>query len=382
MNGPVVIYDKSVIRSLSVNDIVRLTSISHTVITPVLVWEICGEIEKLKNDESTSSLAMSFAHKANPIGSCATTEWRKLCLAELQQLQQFPIGRGWDRKPVIEGSHNVPLSTGGTALHIDAQPEKLALLSWSNGQWSGEHQQFSAKWHQYKNAIDIKKYQSRLPLSLPIPETPEQVRGYTSLMMEDTSLQPGFLHLVLDSLNLPKSRRNIILRYWLSSGLDWMHHCPFTSHCAKTLLTFHIAVSGGLLNQDPTNTIDLEYLMYLPFCTVFISNDMKSHGKIAPILMDSDQYFLNLNALKSELKTFDLTEDECLPVFKKIYSTWSNVQLPGWPPRNIFKTNSDPTTKSINPSTHDMDPVALMNEVKAKVDSDPIKYPPRPRWPH
>lgn len=37
--------------------------------------------------------------------------------------------------------------------------------------------------------------------------------------------------------------------------------------------SFYLGISNGLIASKPTNRIDLEYLLYLPFCKVFTSTD-------------------------------------------------------------------------------------------------------------
>jgi hypothetical protein len=55
-----------------------------------------------------------------------------------------------------------------------------------------------------------------------------------------------------------------------------------------------------LRNVKPSHKIDLAYLYYLPFCSVFTSKD-NFHAEIVPLFLTSEQRFVNGIALKEDL---------------------------------------------------------------------------------
>ena len=57
------------------------------------------------------------------------------------------------------------------------------------------------------------------------------------------------------------------------------------------------------MSTRPTNRIDAEYLLYLPFCHVFVSND-KLHRQLAPPLLGDYQNFVPLELFKKDLARF------------------------------------------------------------------------------
>lgn len=56
-----------------------------------------------------------------------------------------------------------------------------------------------------------------------------------------------------------------------------------------------------LSKVKPSHTIDLAYLYYLPFCTVFTSRD-KFHVQVAPLFMNPFQTFVHGDDLKEDLR--------------------------------------------------------------------------------
>jgi hypothetical protein len=68
---------------------------------------------------------------------------------------------------------------------------------------------------------------------------------------------------------------------------------------------FCIVLPTQLLRDvKPSHQIDLAYLYYLPFCTVFTSKD-RFHAQIVPLFLAPFQTFVNGQDLKAELKKLD-----------------------------------------------------------------------------
>lgn len=89
---------------------------------------------------------------------------------------------------------------------------------------------------------------------------------------------------------------------WQRSGKPLLKNfVPYAYHILRVNMLFHIGLQHDLISTRPTNTVDLEYLYYLPFCQIFTSND-KLHLNLAPLLIRKDQYFINL---KQDLKTIN-----------------------------------------------------------------------------
>ena len=60
---------------------------------------------------------------------------------------------------------------------------------------------------------------------------------------------------------------------------------PYAFYCLKVFVSFYLGIANKLIGEKSTNRIDLEYLLYIPFCRVFSSTDK--------FLRNFGQYFLN-----------------------------------------------------------------------------------------
>lgn len=381
MFGPVVYCDKSAIRALSDAEARRQSNLFSMMIPSVLVWEICGEIEKVKLDLSNQGIARSLAAKANVLHSTTIVDWRKMCLGELLRMTKIEFGPGVYRRIVREGGHEYMAKNGGKGIFYDEPPEKKVLREWSRGEWSEDHQIYSRAWMKHKRSFDLTGYRSRLRLKESVPETPLQIQGYASLLIADTALRPGMLLMLLDLINPPAKTRVAIHRYWTQPSRDWMAKCPYAKHCCRSLLYMYLAVSGGTINTDPTNMIDLEYLMYLPFCNAFVSGDMKTHGTLAPLLMEPDQTFLTPAEYKADLLSLDNNDADSCPLAKAIWKKWAGPKsIERWPPghRGDEPAGDDTVSEEILAGGSS---ATEISEMLASIKADPDKFPPARPWP-
>jgi len=78
-----------------------------------------------------------------------------------------------------------------------------------------------------------------------------------------------------------------------------------TSFTCCRLTFFCLVIPTQLLrNVKESHQIDLAYLYYLPFCSVFTSTD-RFHAQIVPLFLNPRQTFVNGIELKEDLKKLD-----------------------------------------------------------------------------
>ena len=61
-----------------------------------------------------------------------------------------------------------------------------------------------------------------------------------------------------------------------------------------------LLVGANVLSERPTNRLDLEYLLYLPFCDILVSED-RLHRQLAPRLLRADQQFMRLAKFRNNV---------------------------------------------------------------------------------
>jgi hypothetical protein len=75
---------------------------------------------------------------------------------------------------------------------------------------------------------------------------------------------------------------------------------PYAHYCLTVFIAFYTALANGLVGTRPTNRVDLEYLLYLPFCCAFSSSD-NFHKQFAPLFLTAKQDFIDGHNLKQDI---------------------------------------------------------------------------------
>src|SRR5438128_2344469 len=109
----------------------------------------------------------------------------------------------------------------------------------------------------------------------------------------------------LDLLGVPEAADWVITDWIERRRPSLRDHLPYFVFLLTVNLFFCLVLPTRLLrNVKPSHQIDLAYLYYLPFCSVFTSKD-NFHAQIVPLFLDPTQTFVNGVELKDDLKRLD-----------------------------------------------------------------------------
>lgn len=386
--GPGLVLDKSAVEAIGSNALHVQSDLFYTVVTPILVWEICGDIEKARRGKVEESKVRALAKKAKPFDSIVTTDWRKLCFGELSGYRfNHPVPG--NRRPVVEGAHRVPLPGGGYGEVLDEQPEARALLRWAHGDWSDDDHTYAESWRRTTRALDLETFKRRFGPARKSPETIDDLKRLVELVLRDPSLQFFYVQFLLEEMAVTKAISLSIQNRWRGShATTWQAKCPFTSHCVKTLVTFYLALSGGIIGTRSTNRVDLEYLFYTPFAPIFVSGDLLSHGKLAPILLAQDQVFVSASdfraALQAEADRRAALQEAGTPHGTEAWEPPEDSLLRSLWVKAWGKFRPPPSASAERKSSDPPRPSTIMEEFKRAMDyveAHPELYRRRPPWP-
>ena len=383
--GPTIILDKSAVEAIGDRALHVQSEYFYTVITPILVWEICGDIEKARAGKCDRAKVRALAKKANPFDSIVTTEWRKLCVGELSGYRLDNFGR---RQAMIDGVHKVPLPSGGHGLVIDQQPEADALLRWAYGDWTESDTEYSRVWRRASRGFDFDRIKRRYGPARQ-SESDDDLRMNVDKMLGDPSLQYHLINLLVEEITSNPEERSRLLKRWKGTqSLAWQADAAFSRHCIRTFLTFYIGVGSGRIGTKATNRVDVEYLLYLPFANIFVSGDEGTHGRLAPLLIARDQIFVRAAEFRAALQEEadrvaslralepppdpDAFEPPESSLIRELWiRAWGKFRPP---PSSRPKTEGDlPKAESI---------VEEFRRAMDHVEAHPEKYTKRPPWPH
>lgn len=296
--GPAILIDKSTFQSLSEREVFYLQSYYHVVYCPTLFYEILGDLKKYDDEESSKREIGKVSYKINAFSACFTTDIRELLIGNL-------LGHivSMDGRPVLSGGKEVIDGEGKRGVYFDEQPEYVALRRWTDGNFSEAEKMWAGNWRNSIGDVDLNiakinaKYMQQL-------ENIGELRQYTSNVIEQQDYQDDFLRFLLNRVGLDQKIRDQVFDRWLKHRMPKIKDfAPYAYYCLTVYLSFYIGIAKNLIGTKPSNIVDLEYVLYMPFCKVFASTD-KFHRDFSQIFLADGQDFVWGDDLKSDLKSF------------------------------------------------------------------------------
>ncbi len=296
--GPVIVFDKSALQSLTVDEACWLDAFYQPVITPLFFVETLADLEKeTKNGRSPEHIVGNLAEKTPPY-SVLNVHHTTLCVAEL--LGDFIVPM--DRRPVVAA---LPAATGGqTGTFIEPPPEMEAMNRWVEHKFMEIERQFAREWRASLSGINLESIYQEYKCTLHSMQGAKD-RAVESLRANGSRLQN--LQFAMESFGITNAdQKSTIIGRWKSLGESPLEtFAPYSFHVLTVNTFFNLAIGGDLISRErPSNKIDLAYLYYLPFCYIFTSND-SLHQRTVPCFLNANQLYLKGTDLKADLSRLD-----------------------------------------------------------------------------
>lgn len=311
--GPSIIFDKSTLQSLNIDEAVWLDQFYLTNITPVFFVETLADLEKeIRSGRKPEEIVGSLAIKTPDFSSKPNADYKHLLEGELWGLGTLDLENG---RPHISGGKKVELGNK-TGVVFQQSPEEEALSRWHKHEFLDIERMYAKAWRNDLSNINLEKqyqiFQAFFPLGKPkdLPTVKKFVDFYINTPDQEKVLMFG-----LTMIGVSDSGRNEILERWRNLGKpNIKDFAPYFHYIFSLDLFFYIAISADLIGRGrPSHKIDLSYLYYLPFCNIFTSND-KLHKIITPFFLRENQTFLSGEEFKNDLSKlnshFDSLPDE------------------------------------------------------------------------
>lgn len=293
--GPILIFDKSTLQSLTVDESVWLDAFYLPSITPLFFIETLADLDKALAGGRTPEEVVGNLAEKTPTGAMPNAHHTKLCVANL-------LGEAiaMDGRVVLAGGRH--LTTGDRrGLIFEPAPEREALIRWGEGRFFDIERRFAREWRRALTRLDLAASSARLIGGPRIRDHADAKSAAGELVRQDGQ-RYAVLRFALDSLQVPSSlSRDILCRWKGEGGPRLVDFAPYAAYVTTVNLCFALAIGASLESSGrPSHQIDLAYLYYLPFCYVFTSND-RLHERLAPLFLRSDQAFVKGADLKRDL---------------------------------------------------------------------------------
>ena len=299
--GPMLIFDKSFLQSLSVDESMILDQLFCCVVTPLIFVETMADLTKeTARGRTAEQVVGGLAERTPVVHSYVNTYHQQVVLEDLLGNRREEI----DHRPAVAGG--IPVRVEGKAgVVYRKSPERDAFDRWQDGQFLDVERRFARMWRASLASIDLpaiaKAYRSLLRKE-DRPKSHQAAKELARRLMDADGQNYRPLLLAHGLLDMQRDVFPEVVRRWKSAGsLPLREYAPFAAHCLEVDLFFELCLSNGLISdQRPSNRIDISYLHYLPFADMFVSGD-KLHRTTAPLFMDDRQRFVWGPDLKADL---------------------------------------------------------------------------------
>jgi len=298
--GPTALFDKSFIQSLSIDESVWFNHFYVNNICPLFYIETMADLsKKMRNGRTAEDVVGNIANKT-PESGTPNTFHLDICRANLYGSRVPMAGQ-------ILIPYRKPVSNDGkVGVLIEETPENTALIRWQNRQFEEVERITAKNWRNkvaYTELGVLKEKLKYLPEDYKKLKTLEEISKFVDDFLMNKNHAMKHAHLVEELQQIDKSDMSNIVARWIYLGQKpIMEYAPYSAFVLKVDLIFILAMYKGIISdQRPSNGVDVDYLKYLPFCSVFVSQD-KIHKMLFPFLKREKQQFLWGIDLKISLK--------------------------------------------------------------------------------
>lgn len=335
--GPYLIFDKSFLESLTVDESVWLDNFFLSNIISTFYVETLADLgkegKKGKINRTPEELVEEIVNKTPVIESCPNVYYLRLVVGEMMgQSVEMTI----HHRPIVQGGEYMMSPDGKVRINFKQFPESAALERWKRHEFHEVEREVARDWREILTDIKADALISLVTKEYPDSQklsSIEEVKEFAEKAVKARHNQ--FIYLAFDLLNIPEKARTTIKKRWQQTRpLPFNEFAPYSAFVLKINLFFYLCLSKSFLAMShkgkQTNIIDLSYLYYLPFCMVFASND-SLHKRIAPLFMGDEQTFVHGLELKEDLKRINEYYSQ-LPDEVKLLGV---MKMASYPPENI-----------------------------------------------
>jgi len=298
--GPIALFDKSFIQSLSVDESVWFDHFFLPVVCPIFFVETLADLAKTPRDGRTAEGEVRIiASKFPEMNGSPCVEYSEMSLANL-------IGHELPMDGRVPRPRGRTVSGGGrTGTVYDQSPEDAAFQRWQNERFVEVERLFAAKWREALSAINLEEIANALRS---VGITPQSCRSLSEAYQLAIQLVSGHqktleqIGLAVHLLRVPQEYHRPIYERWQRMGRPSLSaFAPYTAFVVTVEVFFQITIAAKLISADRnSNRTDIAYLFYAPFCQVFVSSD-RLHQRVAGQFLRPDQEFVWGQELKADL---------------------------------------------------------------------------------
>ncbi len=299
--GPLTLFDKSFLQSLSLDEAVWFDGFFSSVTCPVFYVETLADLAKSTTKRTPDTEVRIIADKTPSLHSYPVSFHTTLAMENLLG-HTIPM----DGRVPLSNSFKYTSGGGTTGVVFDESAEMKAFSRWQEGKFHEVERLFASLWRTLLSDADLTTVPRALQ-SLGVNgkscKSLDKAKVLAQSVTNTTRFPSLPLSMAVNLLNLPHHQHGPLMQVWKSAGQPSLStFAPYAAYALTVEIFFHIALAAGLESSDrPSNRTDMAYLFYLPFCMMFVSSD-KFHRRMVKPFLREDQLFVWGPDLKNDLK--------------------------------------------------------------------------------
>jgi len=308
--GPSLIFDKSSLESLNIHEAALMDNFYMSTITPLFFVECLADLEKhMRSGSTPEQLVGSLADRTPDSQGYPNVHHTAILNGELTR--QFDLKTVYER---VAMAHGEPVQLGDKkGIVYRKSKEQEALERWTRREFLEVERTIAKDWRKALIAVDFNAMVNHAMGGLGPwrkPKTLEDAKQIADTIIDYVDPE-WLLRFGLDLLGLPDAigvpnAADVVIADWTQQRRPPLRdYVPYFIFMLTINIFFCLVLPTRLLkNVKASHQVDLAYLYYLPFCSVFTSKD-NFHADIVPLFLNSRQTFVNGHDFKEDLKKLD-----------------------------------------------------------------------------
>lgn len=303
--GPSLIFDKSSLESLNLDEAVLMDNFYMSTITPLFFVECLADLEKTIRSKSTpEQLVGSLADRTPESQSYPNVHHMAILKGELSR--QFDLKTVCGRVAIAGGE---PVQLGEKKGFVFKQsPEAEALARWTKREFLDVERNIAKQWRRSLTQVDFDSMVKSVMGELGHwrkPKTLEDAKQIADTIIDNIDPE-WLLRFGMNLLGVPEATDWVIEDWIARRRPPLREHVPYFVFMLTINIFFCLVLPTQLLqNVKASHHVDLAYVYYLPFCSVFTSKD-NFHAQIVPLFLGPMQDFVNGIDFKEDLKKLNM----------------------------------------------------------------------------
>lgn len=300
--GPVALFDKSFLQSLTVDESVWFDHFFLPVVSPLFFVETLADLVKQSKDgaRTPEEEVRVIADKTPVLSGIPCVHHAQLCIANLLGHEAPLLGQ-----IPVAGGRPVRCADGKPGVVFENSPEAEAFSRWQRSQFHEIERDVAASWRAMLTQLDLPEVAHRmraLGVTRQTCHTVKEAYGIAASLVHSRYEPKQQIGLLFSFVQVPQHLQSQIIYRWSQAGFPPLaEYARYAAHVLMVEIFFQIALAANLISSErPSNRVDIAYLFYLPFCHIFVSGD-KLHKLCAPEFLQKEQGFVWAPELKGDL---------------------------------------------------------------------------------